>query len=216
MVLFRLFSGISLFFLIPWVVHAAAHELSFSFIQTARLAQEITVLIRAQQKAEAGFILSSDGTIVTLYHNVINADTISVEFSDGTICEAHLAGGDEQTDVGILKINASRLPSLPLGDSDNTAIGEWVMTAGYPFYRIAVKKGLASGWQQKDRLYLLTDMPFNPGDFGGPLLNLKGEIIGMNYSNTTSQQVFGAAIPSNTIRTVINQFEDDVFFTVLP
>lgn len=202
---------IFLFLFLPWVVHAA-HELSSPFIQTAQLAQEITVLIRTNQKAEAGFIVSPDGYIVTLYHNVINGDTISVEFSDGTICEARLIDGDEPTDIGILKVGASRLPYLPLGDSDATAVGEWVMTAGYPFYRIAVKKGLVAGWLQKEMHYLLTDMPFNPGDFGGPLLNLKGEVIGMNYSNTTSHQVFGAAIPSNTIRAVITQ----CFFTVLP
>ena len=215
-----------IFFTILFFIIAFKANASSPFISPAKKALQSTVLVYAKNDSSidlpirkgAGFIISEKGLLCTLYHNVSQASSIVVTLPDGETYRAKLLGGDTYTDVGFLQIEGGSFPYLTYGNPDEVEVGDWVITAGLPFTkRVAIKKGIVSGIEEKEgQTFFLVDLSFNPGDYGGPLLNLKGEWIGMNFANTTSHQVFGICIPSQTIQFILTQFLEERFFTVLP
>ena len=152
----------------------------------------------------SGFIVSPDGVILTNAHVVDKADTVTVKLTDKREFTAKVIGVDKATDVAVLKIDATGLPTLPLGKPDTTREGEWVLAIGSPFgFENSVTAGIVSA---KSRSlpnegyvpFIQTDVAINPGNSGGPLLNLKGEVVGINsqiYSRSGGYQGISFAIP---------------------
>lgn len=168
---------------------------------------------RKRQSLGSGFIISSDGYIVTNNHVIKGADIVRVSLHDSKYREPFIAkvvGTDEETDLALLKIDTKEaLPTLRFGDSDSFEVGEWVLAIGNPFglghtvtAGILSAKGrdIASGPFDN---YLQTDASINPGNSGGPLVNMKGEVIGINTAILANAQGLGFAIPSNTASSVI-------------
>ncbi|MBI3212138.1 MAG: Do family serine endopeptidase [Simkania negevensis] len=168
----------------------------------------------------SGFILSNDGYVMTNFHVVKGAKKISLILHDGGQREvsASFIGGDEQTDVAILKIDESfgkNFPFLKLGNSDDVEVGEWVIAIGSPFQLEAtVTSGIISAKARNNLKitdwddFLQTDAPINPGNSGGPLLNLDGEVVGMNtaiVSRSGGYMGIGFAIPSSILHHVKEQ-----------
>ncbi|QID19260.1 DegQ family serine endoprotease [Nitrogeniibacter mangrovi] len=152
----------------------------------------------------SGFIVSSDGIILTNAHVVDEADTVTVKLTDKREFKAKVLGVDKLTDVAVLKIDAHNLPTVALGNPDQTHEGEWVLAIGAPFgFENSVTAGIVSA---KSRSlpnegyvpFIQTDVAINPGNSGGPLLNLKGEVVGINsqiYSRSGGYQGISFAIP---------------------
>lgn len=134
----------------------------------------------------SGFIISADGYVLTNAHVVANADEITVTLTDKREFKARVVGSDERTDVALLKINGSGLPVVRIGKSSELKVGEWVLAIGSPFgFENSVTSGIVSalGRQlQEDNMvpFIQTDAAVNPGNSGGPLFNLKGEVVGIN------------------------------------
>ncbi len=172
----------------------------------------------------SGFIIDTNGYIVTNNHVVGEVDgaKITVKLSDGREFEAKMVGSDPKTDVALIKVEAGGLPSLRLGDSDATKVGEWVLAIGNPFgLSHTVTAGIVSargrgnvGIGDSADFYsdfIQTDAAINPGNSGGPLINLDGEVVGMNtaiYSRTGGSMGIGFAIPVNMIKYVETQLRD--------
>ena len=171
----------------------------------------------------SGFIIRENGVIVTNAHVVNGATNISVMMRDGTMHTAKLLGQDETNDLAVLKIDARDLPIAPLGDSDGLLIGEWAIAIGNPFGFVmanpepSVTAGVISatgrnllGSSEGSGVYvdmIQTDASINPGNSGGPLVNSKGEVIGVNSSIYTPSQGsvgLGFAIPINRARRVVD------------
>ena len=152
----------------------------------------------------SGFIISSDGYILTNNHVVDGADEVTVKLTDKRTFRAKVIGKDKTTDVAVIKINASDLPTVKIGDPSQSKVGEWVVAIGSPYgFDNTVTSGIISA---KSRVmsddaatpFIQTDVPVNPGNSGGPLFNLKGEVIGINsmiYSRTGGFQGLSFAIP---------------------
>ncbi|MBB5021184.1 Do family serine endopeptidase [Desulfurispira natronophila] len=163
----------------------------------------------------SGFIVSDDGYIVTNHHVIKEADEILVTLSDEREYKAEVIGGDSAYDLALLKINARGLPALPLGNSDDIRVGQWVFAVGNPFgLSGTVTAGVISA---RDRQigqsvfdsFLQTDASINPGNSGGPLLNLSGEVIGINTAIVSSGQGLGFAIPINTLKASYEQLREE-------
>lgn len=150
----------------------------------------------------SGFLISSDGYIVTCEHVVKDASKITVFFQNLEI-EAILVEKDSEIDLAILKIDGLNLPHLTLGDSDALKVGEWIVSIGYPFsMQPFVTKGIL-GAKDNAKELLFTDILTNPGNSGGPLLNLKGEVIGISSALLQSNEELrgvGIAIPINQMK----------------
>jgi serine protease Do len=168
-----------------------------------------------QRGAGSGFIISSDGYILTNNHVVGEADTITVRLADEREFKAEIVGIDPQSDVALIKIEARNLPFLPLGDSENLEVGEWVIAIGSPFeLNQTVTVGVVSA-KGRNRIgisdyenFIQTDAAINPGNSGGPLLNIHGEAIGMNtaiFSRSGGYMGIGFAIPINMAKTIEQQ-----------
>ncbi len=150
----------------------------------------------------SGFLISTDGFILTNHQVVTGADEINVSLADKREFKAKLIGSDENTDVAVLKIDAAALPFLRTGEYDKLRVGEWVLAIGSPFgLEQSVTAGIVSA---KDReigdylRFIQTDAAVNPGNSGGPLLNIRGEVIGINsqiLSRTGGFQGISLAIP---------------------
>ncbi|HSJ98899.1 MAG TPA: Do family serine endopeptidase, partial [Myxococcota bacterium] len=162
----------------------------------------------------SGFIVSPDGYILTNAHVVENADTVTVKLNDRREFKAKVAGTDKQTDIAVLKIDADRLPAVKLGSSRAANVGEWVVAIGSPFgFENSVSAGIVSAKSRSlpDSSYvnfLQTDVAVNPGNSGGPLFNLAGEVIGINsqiYSRTGGFQGISFAIPIEVALNVKDQ-----------
>nr|WP_238985002.1 DegQ family serine endoprotease [Candidatus Glomeribacter gigasporarum] len=162
----------------------------------------------------SGFILSSDGDVMTNAHVVEDADTIYVTLPDKREFKAKLIGADKPTDVALLKINASQLPTVKIGASSRVRVGEWVVAIGSPFgLESTVTAGIVSakGRNTGDYLpFIQTDVAINPGNSGGPLINLQGEVIGINsqiYSRTGSFAGISFSIPIDEAMSVVEQLK---------
>jgi serine protease Do len=150
----------------------------------------------------SGFVLSSDGYIMTNAHVVDGADEVLVTLTDKREFKAKIVGADKRTDVAVVKIEATGLAAVKIGDANRIRVGEWVMAIGSPFgLDSTVTAGIVSAKQREtgDFLpFIQTDVAINPGNSGGPLLNLRGEVIGINsqiYSRSGGFQGISFAIP---------------------
>ena len=150
----------------------------------------------------SGFVLSSDGYIMTNAHVIEGADEILVTLTDKREFKARLIGADKRTDVAVVKIQATGLPAVKVGDVSRLKVGEWVMAIGSPFgLDNSVTAGIVSAKQRDTGEYLpfiQTDVAINPGNSGGPLINMRGEVIGINsqiYSRSGGYMGISFAIP---------------------
>jgi serine protease Do len=150
----------------------------------------------------SGFILTSDGYIMTNAHVVDGADEVLVTLTDDREFKARIVGADKRTDVAVVKIEASGLPAVKVGDVNRLKVGEWVMAIGSPFgLKNTVTAGIVSAKQRDTGDYLpfiQTDVAINPGNSGGPLINMRGEVIGINsqiYSRSGGFMGISFAIP---------------------
>jgi serine protease Do len=162
----------------------------------------------------SGFILSADGYVMTNAHVIDDADTIYVTLTDKREFKAKLIGVDDRTDVAVVKINASNLPVVTIGDSNKVRVGEWVVAIGSPFgLENTVTAGIVSakGRDTGDYLpFIQTDVAVNPGNSGGPLINMQGEVIGINsqiYSRTGGFMGISFAIPIDEAMRVADQLK---------
>ena len=171
---------------------------------------------RESESLGSGFVLSSDGYILTNHHVVKEAEEIIVRFSDRTELEAELLGSDERSDVALLKVNATGLKAVKLGDSDKLKVGEWVLAIGSPFgFDYSATAGIVSALGRSlpsDSYvpFIQTDVAINPGNSGGPLFNLDGEVIGINsqiYSRTGGFMGVSFAIPIDVVMNVVSQIK---------
>ena len=164
----------------------------------------------------SGFIISSDGYIMTNNHVVSDADKVTVQLLDGREYDAKVVGTDPPTDVALIKIDADeKLPFLTLGDSDKLEVGDWVLAFGNPFglshtltAGIVSAKGRSGIGLNDYENFIQTDAAINPGNSGGPLVNLDGEVIGMNtaiFSRSGGYMGIGFAIPINMAKNVRQQ-----------
>lgn len=167
-----------------------------------------------QQAAGSGFIISADGYIVTNSHVVDGAEEVDVKLTDKREFKARVIGVDKRTDVAVIKIEASNLPRVTVGDPSRLRVGEWVVAIGQPFgLENTITAGIVSA-KGRDRVqdalvpFIQTDAAINPGNSGGPLLNLKGEVVGINtliYSRTGGYMGLAFAIPIDVAMDVVNQ-----------
>ena len=160
----------------------------------------------------SGFILTSDGFIMTNHHVVDGADEVLVTLTDKREFKAKLIGSDKRTDVAVVKIEAAGLPSVRLGDVSRLKVGEWVMAIGSPFgLENTVTAGIVSAKQRDTGDYLpfiKTDVAVNPGNSGGPLINMRGEVVGINsqiYSRSGGFMGISFAIPIDEAMRVSDQ-----------
>jgi len=169
----------------------------------------------------SGFIIESDGYILTNNHVVDGAEKIMVRLSNREEYKAELVGTDPRSDLALLKVSADkRLPALTMGDSDELEVGEWVLAIGSPFgFDYSVTAGIVSA---KGRSlsnpqtgnyvpFIQTDVAINPGNSGGPLFNLDGEVVGINsqiYSNSGGFMGVSFAIPIEMAMDVVKQLKD--------
>lgn len=166
----------------------------------------------------SGVIISEDGYIVTNNHVIADADKLEVLMNDNSTYDAKIIGTDEASDLALIKIDAKGLSPITFGDSESVKIGEWVLAVGNPFgFNSTVTAGIISAKArslgqngQKGGLniesFIQTDAALNPGNSGGALVNLKGELIGINsaiYSNTGSYSGFSFAIPTTIVKKVM-------------
>ena len=168
-----------------------------------------------QQSLGSGFIVDKEGYILTNNHVVDDADDIRVTLLDGRSYDAEVKGRDPKTDIALIKIKPENgLPVASLGDSDALLVGEWVIAIGNPFgFGHTVTAGIVSA---KDRTigagpydaFIQTDASINPGNSGGPLLNARGEVVGINSAIISSGQGIGFAIPINMARNIMEQLRD--------
>jgi serine protease Do len=154
----------------------------------------------------SGFIVSSDGYILTNAHVVDGANVVTVKLTDKREFHAKVVGADKQSDVAVLKIDAKDLPIVKIGDPNGSKVGQWVVAIGSPYgFDNTVTSGIISAKSrslpnENYTPFIQTDVPVNPGNSGGPLFNLQGEVIGINsmiYSQTGGFQGLSFAIPIN-------------------
>ena len=165
----------------------------------------------------SGVIISPDGYIITNYHVIENSSEVIVTTNNNKEYEAEIIGFDEVTDIAVLKITSNiKLDSIFFGDSDSTLIGEWVLAVGNPYnLNSTVTAGIVSSksrdlneYDQKNQSFIQTDAAVNFGNSGGALVNIQGELIGINtliQSMTGGYVGYSFAVPSNTVRKI---FED--------
>ena len=177
--------------------------------------QEPTV----RQSAGSGFFISSSGEVLTNNHVVEGADELEIELDDGTRYQVTVVGRDPATDVALVKVVKPdrEFPVLPLGDSSATRVGEWVMAVGNPLNMdhtvtvgVVSAKGRRLGLSTDSSFenYIQTDAAINFGNSGGPLVNLRGEAIGMNTAINARGQNLGFAVPSNIAKSVLPQLRE--------
>lgn len=165
-----------------------------------------------REGAGSGVIISTDGYIVTNNHVVEGADELTVTLNDNKEYSARIIGTDKTTDLALIKITASNLPALPIGDSDKLKVGEWVLAVGNPFnLNSTVTAGIVSAKARSlgangIESFIQTDAAINAGNSGGALVNTRGELVGINamlYSQTGSYSGYGFAIPTTIMNKVV-------------
>lgn len=169
----------------------------------------------------SGVIISPDGYIVTNNHVVNGADELTVTLNDNREFSARIIGTDPNTDLALIKVNGKNLPTLPIGDSDNLKVGEWVLAVGNPYNLsstvtagIVSAKARSMGGEGSNgpqiSSFIQTDAAINPGNSGGALVNAKGELVGINamlYSQTGSYSGYGFAIPTTIMVKVVDDLK---------
>ena len=178
---------------------------------------------REQQGSGSGVIIRSDGYIVTNNHVVANATTVEVTLNNNATYEATVVGTDAATDVALLKVEATDLPVIPLGDSDKLRLGEWVLAIGSPLgesLRGTITAGIVSAkgrsmpstsQEFKIESFIQTDAAVNPGNSGGALVNKMGELVGINtaiVSQTGSYSGYSFAVPVNIVKRIVADLID--------
>lgn len=169
----------------------------------------------------SGVILSSDGYIVTNNHVIEGADEIEVTLNDNRTFQASVVGADSNSDLALIKIEGDEFPVIPMGDSDELKIGEWVLAVGNPFNLTStVTAGVVSAKARKIGIYegsekiesfIQTDAAINMGNSGGALVNTKGELVGINSaleSPTGTYAGYGFAIPTTIVRKVVSDLKE--------
>lgn len=163
-----------------------------------------------------GFIIREDGLIVTNAHVISNADIIEVQLTEGSEKQykAEVIGSDQRTDIALIKIKPdSKLPAVSLGSSKDLEVGEWVAAFGNPYgHGHTMTKGIISSKgraiQEINKFPLLqTDASINPGNSGGPLVNSKGQVVGVNSAIDARAQGIGFAIPIDEVKSILPQLE---------
>lgn len=166
----------------------------------------------------SGFIISSDGYIITNSHVVDNAEKITVKLNDKRQYPAKLIGSDAQSDIALLQIDARDLPTVAIGDAASLKVGQWVFAIGAPFgLERTATKGIVSalGRSLPNDTYvpfIQTDVPINPGNSGGPLFDLTGKVVGINsqiFSRSGGYMGLSFAIPANVAMDVVEQLKAD-------
>jgi S1-C subfamily serine protease len=170
---------------------------------------------RVQRGTGSGFIVNADGRILTNAHVVANADSVAVVLKDGRRFDGQVVGTDPVTDVAVVKINANQLPTIQAGNSDNLLPGQVAIAIGNPLgLQNTVTQGIISATQRSsaevgvpaERVdFIQTDAAINPGNSGGPLLNARGEVVGINTAIIQGAQGLGFAIPINQALKVSEQ-----------
>src|SRR5574344_122910 len=169
----------------------------------------------------SGVIISSDGYIVTNNHVVNGADELTVTLNDNREFSARIIGTDASTDLALIKVDGKNLPTLPIGNSDELKVGEWVLAVGNPYNLSstvtagivsAKARSLGGGNEEGPKIssFIQTDAAINPGNSGGALVNTKGELVGINamlYSQTGSYSGYGFAIPTTIMNKVISDLK---------
>jgi serine protease Do len=164
----------------------------------------------------SGFIIDSDGYVVTNHHVIRDADEIIVRLKDRRELKAKVVGSDARSDIALLKIEADNLPVVKMGSSANLKVGSWVMAIGSPFgfdHSVSVGVISATGRTLPSESYvpfIQTDVAINPGNSGGPLFNLEGEVIGINsqiYSRTGGFMGLSFAIPVDVAKDIVEQLK---------
>ncbi len=171
---------------------------------------------REQRSGGSGVIISADGYIVTNNHVVENASTLRVKLNDGRTFDAKLIGRDPATDIALIKVEATDLPTLPFGSSDALRLGEWVLAIGSPFdLQSTITAGIVSAKarqldvipdQFRIEAFIQTDAAVNPGNSGGALVNTRGELVGINTvikSSTGSYIGYSFAVPESIVRKIV-------------
>ena len=172
-----------------------------------------------RQGAGSGFFISTDGLALTNNHVIDGAEKINVRLTDNTETPAKIVGRDPATDVALIRVEGKGpFSPLALGDSDALRVGEWVMAVGNPLRMehtvtvgVVSAKGRALGLSEETRSFenfIQTDAAINLGNSGGPLVNLRGEVVGMNSAINAAGQNLGFAVPVNTIKAVLPQLKD--------
>lgn len=175
---------------------------------------------KAPRSLGSGFIISSDGYILTNHHVIKDAEEVLVRLNDRRELQAEVIGSDERTDVALLHIDARDLPVVKRGRSDNLKVGEWVLAIGSPFgFDHSVTAGIVSATERAlaNETYvpfIQTDVAINPGNSGGPLFNLKGEVVGINsqiYTRSGGFMGLSFAIPIDVAMEVADQLKTQGF-----
>ncbi len=165
----------------------------------------------------SGFIISADGYVLTNAHVVEGADEINVKLPDKREFKAKVVGADKRSDIALIKIDASGLPTVRFGDPSKLKVGEWVVAIGAPFgFENSVTAGIVSAKgrslpQENFVPFIQTDVAINPGNSGGPLFNLRGEVVGVNsqiYSRTGGFMGLSFAIPADVALDVQKQLRE--------
>ncbi|MBD3767327.1 MAG: DegQ family serine endoprotease [Gammaproteobacteria bacterium] len=171
---------------------------------------------KEMQSLGTGFIISADGYIITNHHVIVDADEITVRFSDRKELMAKVIGSDERTDIALLKVEAKGLPTVKLGQTSKLKVGEWVLAIGSPFgFEATVTQGIVSAKERTlpDDTYvpfIQSDVAINPGNSGGPLFNLAGEVVGINsqiYSRSGGFMGLSFSIPIEVAMNTVDQLK---------
>ncbi len=170
---------------------------------------------RVAQGTGSGFIIRSNGIILTNAHVVSGADRVTVTLKDGRQLTGRVLGADRATDVAVVQIQANNLPTVSIGNSDQLRTGEWAIAIGNPLgLDNTVTVGIISGTERSSRAlgarsrevrFIQTDAAINPGNSGGPLLNQNGQVIGINTAIIQGAQGLGFAIPINQAQQIATQ-----------
>lgn len=169
-----------------------------------------------KEASGSGVIISADGYIVTNNHVVEGADELTVTLNDNREFSARIIGTDKATDLALIKVDGTGLPTLPIGDSDKLKVGEWVLAVGNPFnLNSTVTAGIVSAKARSLRAnavesFIQTDAAINAGNSGGALVNTQGELVGINamlYSQTGSYSGYGFAIPTTIMNKVVQDLK---------
>jgi S1-C subfamily serine protease len=167
------------------------------------------VTIRTDLSQGSGFIITSEGYVVTNYHVIEDATAAGIITYDGEMHQVAIAGYDENMDIALLKITGTFSP-LELGDSEDVEIGEKVIAIGNPLgLQFSASEGIVSAMNReglnKINAYIQTDAALNPGNSGGPLINKQGEVVGINNFKVSSGESLGFALESNYLKDTINE-----------